>query len=55
MARNYAQFAINYSHYISQNKEIIKKGVPQTSKISKQERISSKSPSQLRFGGEHLL
>ena len=32
-----------------------KKGVPQTAKISKQERISSKSPSQLGFVGEQLF
>ena len=38
-----------------QNKEIIKNGVPQTAKISKLERIFSKSPSQLGFAGEHLL
>ena len=36
-------------------KKLSKKGVPQNSKNSKLERISSNSPSQLRFAGEHRL
>ena len=38
-----------------ENEEIIKKGVPQSTKISKLEWICSKSPSQLEFGGEQLF
>ena len=34
---------------------MINKGVPQSVKISKLEWISSKFPSQLEFGGEHLF
>ena len=52
---NYNQFAVNHSHKLLQNKELSKKDVPQNAKISKLERISSKSPSQLGFAGEHLL
>ena len=55
IASNYDHFANNNSHYISQNKEMIKKGVPQTAEISKLERISSKSQSQLVFAGDQLL
>ena len=42
------------AHYYK-NEENIEKGVPQTAKISKLERIFSKSPSQLELGGEHLF
>ena len=38
-----------------ENEEIIEKSVPQSAKISKLERIFSKFPSQLEFGGEHLF
>ena len=38
-----------------ENEEIIKKGVPQSAKISKLEWISSNFPSQLEFGGEPLF
>ena len=38
-----------------ENKQIIKKGVPQTAQISKLEWIFSKFPSQLEIGGEHLF
>ena len=38
-----------------ENEEIIKKGVPQSAKISKLEWISWKFPSQLEFGGEQLF
>ena len=34
---------------------MIKKNVPQTAKISKQEQISLESPSQLGLAGEHFL
>ena len=37
----------------NENEEMIKKGVPQSAKISKLEGISSKFPSQLEFDGEH--
>ena len=47
--------ATNYSHYISPNKEIINKGVPQSARISKLEQISSQYSSQLVFAGEQLL
>ena len=55
IANNYDQFAINYSHFLSQNIELIKQGVPQTATIFKLKRISSTSLSQLEFAGEHLL
>ena len=38
-----------------ENEEIIKKGVPQSAKISKLEWISWKCPSQLEFDGEQLF
>ena len=37
-----------------ENKEMIQKDVPQSAKISKLEWISSKFPSQLKFGGERI-
>ena len=55
IAINYNWFAINHSHKLLQNNDFIKKGVPQNAKISKPEIIFSKSPSQLRIAGEHLL
>ena len=39
----------------NKNEEIIEKGVPQSSKISKLERISWKFPSQLELGGAQLF
>ena len=46
---------MKYSHILLQNKEIIKTCVSQKAKISKLEKKSSKSPSQLRLAREHLF
>ena len=53
-AINNNEFVISYYIKLLQNKEIIKKGVPQKAKISKLERVFAKSPSQPGFVGEHL-
>ena len=49
------KFEIIILNIYYENEEIIKKGVPQSAKISKLERIWSKFPSQLEFGGEQLF
>ena len=51
----FINFEITILNIYYENEEIIKKGVPQSAKISKLEWISSKFPSQLEFGGEHLF
>ena len=49
------KFEITIFNIYYENDEIIKKGVPQSAKISKLEWISWKFPSQLEFGGEQLF
>ena len=55
MQASYNNFELIILPNYYENLENIDKGVPQTAKISKLERIFSKSPSQLEFGGEHLF
>ena len=55
MKASLINFQIKILASCDKNSEYIEKGVPQTAKISKLERIFSKSPSQLEFGGEQLF